>query len=95
MFAPVFVNAGNPQLLLLAEFIAAMANANEEATNRVFGDGIEFHRRNGHWYVFDGRTNSLWAMVGPVADTCAEKSDVERMDMVTAIFDKIKELPRG
>lgn len=94
MFAPVFVNALNPQLRLLAEFIAAMANGNEEATTRVFGDGITFYQRDGSWYVRSLKTQALDAMVAQVPDTVPEKSDVERQEMLMAIFEKVKEVNR-
>lgn len=92
MFAPVFVNAGNPQLLLLAEFLAAMVNANEEATKRVLSD-FRVARRNNMWLVY-GHTEGIDVMVAQVEDTVPTKGETERVEMIMSVFEKIKDMPR-
>jgi len=78
----------NPQLRLLGEFLVTMLNTNEEATARVLGD-IRIARRNNHWYVY-GPTNQIDILIAPVSEK-PQPPDPERVAMLTAIFDTIKE----
>jgi hypothetical protein len=93
-YKTVFVNAGNPQLQLLAYFLVAMLNSNEEATTRVFGSpGIRIARRNGVWHVH-GPTEALDIMIATETDEVVPEPTPERIAMITDIFNKIKELNR-
>lgn len=90
-YRPVFVNAGNPQLQLLAYFLTAMLNTNEEATSRVFGT-LRIERRAGVWSVY-GPTNGVDIMITPSdVDEIVPEMTEERIMMLTDIWNKIKEL---
>jgi hypothetical protein len=84
MYRPIIVNAGNPQLRLLAEFIAAMANTNEEATARVLGD-FRVARRGGTFYIH-GPHEGIDAVVAPVLEEPAREGDDEKMALLAEVF---------
>lgn len=86
-YLTTFVNGGNPQLLLLAEFLAAMANGNEEATLRVFSD-IRVRCAPGLIRVL-GPTNQTDVLIedGPLT---MQHTDGERIAMLVDIFNRLK-----
>lgn len=94
MYVPTFINAQNPQLRLLAEFLAVMAETNEEATCRVFGR-LCIECTPGSLRVY-GPTNQLDVYVKTVDEAAGERfvapHDVERQEMILAIFDKIRRI---
>jgi hypothetical protein len=90
MYRVTYVNADNPQLRLLAEFLRVMAEANEEATRRVL-NGLRICVREDVIYV-ENRYGQMDVAV-TFADEVAGPSptDDERCEMLLEIYDRVKE----
>lgn len=92
MYKPVFVVGANPQLRLLAEFLAVMANTNEEATFRVFDD-LKIRctpgtvRVIGPFGVTDAWVENVEECLG---ETFPTPNEQERQEMLMDILNKIK-----
>jgi hypothetical protein len=84
-FQPTFINAQNPQLTLLANFLATMASTNDEATFRVFKK-LTISCEDGHIRVC-GPTNQVDILIEPQhIDEVTAPTPPGRLAMLRAVF---------
>lgn len=87
MYKIDFINAGNPQLALLAHFLKAMADTNKEATLRVFQQETIIATERSIRAV--GPTGLVDILLYERADEPISATTQERMNLLRSIFNKI------